>query len=114
MLHLLQLLNLMGLALVNSVPGQSGTSPAARHPNVILIMADDLGIGDITPTNPNCKIETTHLQQLADDGLTLLDAHSPSSVCTPRRFRKRRRLKMRHCDSRRWVRKSRPSTFSRQ
>ncbi len=76
----------MGLALVNSVPGQSGTSPAARHPNVIVIMADDLGIGDITPTNPNCKIKTTHLQQLADGGLTFFDAHTPSSVCTPTRY----------------------------
>ena len=59
---------------------------AAEHPNVILVMADDLGIGDISPTNPQCKIKTPHLQELADEGLTFLDAHTPSSVCTPTRY----------------------------
>jgi arylsulfatase A len=61
-------------------------SCAAEHPNVILVMADDLGIGDISPTNPNCKIATPRLQQLAEQGLTFLDAHTPSSVCTPTRY----------------------------
>lgn len=56
------------------------------RPNVILIMADDLGIGDITPTNPHCKIRTKHLQIMADEGVTFLDAHSSSAVCTPTRY----------------------------
>ena len=55
-------------------------------PNVILVMADDLGIGDISPTNSQCKIKTPHLQKMADEGLTFLDAHTPSSVCTPTRY----------------------------
>ena len=55
-------------------------------PNVILVMADDLGIGDITPTNPNSKIKTPHLQKMANEGMTFSDAHSPSSVCTPTRY----------------------------
>ena len=55
-------------------------------PNVILIMADDLGIGDVTPTNSNSKIKTPHLQKMANEGMTFLDAHSPSSVCTPTRY----------------------------
>ncbi|MDB4041633.1 sulfatase-like hydrolase/transferase [Akkermansiaceae bacterium] len=46
-------------------------------------MADDLGIGDISPTSTTCKIKTPHLQKMADQGLTFLDAHTPSSVCTP-------------------------------
>ncbi len=49
-------------------------------------MADDLGIGDISPTNPECKIATPRLQQMADEGLTFLDAHTTSSVCTPTRY----------------------------
>ena len=61
-------------------------SMAADKPNVILVMADDLGIGDISPTNPKCKIPTPRLQQLADDGITFLDAHTTSSVCTPTRY----------------------------
>ncbi len=56
------------------------------QPNVILVMADDLGLGDISPTNANCKIKTPNLQRLADQGLTFLDAHTPSSVCTPTRY----------------------------
>ena len=59
---------------------------SAATPNVILVMADDLGIGDISPTNPDCKIKTPHLQKMADEGLTFLDAHTPSSVCTPTRY----------------------------
>ncbi len=59
---------------------------AAERPNVVLIMADDLGIGDVTPTNPNCKIKTPNLRNLASEGLTFLDAHTPSSVCTPTRY----------------------------
>ncbi len=58
----------------------------ADRPNVIEVMADDLGIGDVSPTNPDCKIKTPHLQQMADQGLTFLDAHTPSSVCTPTRY----------------------------
>lgn len=66
--------------------------PSARElnraslPNVIVVMADDLGIGDVSPTNPDCKIKTPHLQNMADQGLTFLDAHTPSAVCTPTRY----------------------------
>jgi arylsulfatase A len=60
--------------------------PNVTRPNVIVVMADDLGLGDISPTNPDGKIKTPHLQQMADEGLTFLDAHSPSSVCTPTRY----------------------------
>ncbi|MGA1618043.1 MAG: sulfatase-like hydrolase/transferase, partial [Pirellulales bacterium] len=59
---------------------------AAEKPNVILVMADDLGIGDLTATNPDCKIKTPRLQQMAEEGITFLDAHTPSSVCTPTRY----------------------------
>ena len=59
---------------------------ADELPNIIFVMADDLGIGDISPTNPDCKIETPNLQTMADQGLTFLDAHSPSSVCPPTRY----------------------------
>jgi len=59
---------------------------SAASPNVILVMADDLGIGDISPTNPDCKIKTPHLQKMAREGLTFFDAHTTSSVCTPTRY----------------------------
>ena len=62
------------------------TLRADSPPNVIFVMADDLGIGDISPTNPDCKIKTPHLQAMAEQGITFLDAHSPSAVCTPTRY----------------------------
>ena len=61
-------------------------SATAQHPNVIQVMADDLGIGDISPTNPECKIKTPSLQKFASAGMTFMDAHTPSSVCTPTRY----------------------------
>ncbi len=67
--------------------GMWAVAPAtAASPNVILVMADDLGIGDVSPTSPDCKIRTPHLQKMADEGITFLDAHTPSSVCTPTRY----------------------------
>ena len=59
---------------------------SAAKPNVIVVMADDLGLGDVSPSNPACRIKTPHLQKMADEGMTFLDAHTPSSVCTPTRY----------------------------
>jgi arylsulfatase A len=64
----------------------SATAALAAKPNVIVILADDLGIGDIQPTNPSCKIATPNLSRMAREGMTFLDAHTPSSVCTPTRY----------------------------
>ena len=66
--------------------GLESIAAANERPNVIFVLADDLGIGDLSPTNPECKIKTPHLQQMADEGITFLDAHSPSAVCTPTRY----------------------------
>ena len=57
-----------------------------KHPNVIFVLADDLGIGEVSPTNPDCKIKTPHLQKMAEEGITFMDAHSSSAVCTPTRY----------------------------
>jgi len=75
--------------LAAAIPGSAVTSPRetdAEHPNVIVILADDLGIGDIAPTNTAYKIPTPRLDELAAGGLTFSDAHSPSAVCTPTRY----------------------------
>lgn len=72
--------------LIDVGASQVHADDVALRPNIILVMADDLGIGDVSPTNPDCKIKTPRLQQMADEGLTFLDAHTPSSVCTPTRY----------------------------
>lgn len=59
----------------------------ASLPNVVVILADDLGYGDVRALNPaRGKIPTPHLDRLAAEGLSFLDAHSGSAVCTPTRY----------------------------
>lgn len=55
-------------------------------PNIIYILADDLGYGDVACFNTSCKIKTPNLDQLAADGMIFTDAHTSSSVCTPTRY----------------------------
>jgi arylsulfatase A len=59
---------------------------AREKPNIIFMLADDLGYGDLRSYNPRSKIPTPHLDQLASQGVRFLDAHSPSAVCTPTRY----------------------------
>lgn len=55
-------------------------------PNIIFILADDMGYGDVHALNPDSKIPTPNLDRLADAGITFTDAHTPSAVCTPTRY----------------------------
>jgi arylsulfatase A-like enzyme len=59
---------------------------AADRPNVVIILADDLGYGDVRCLNPDGKIPTPHCDRLAAEGMRFTDAHTPSSVCTPTRY----------------------------
>jgi arylsulfatase A-like enzyme len=59
---------------------------AATKPNVLVILADDLGIGDVGCYSPEAKVKTPNLDRLARQGMRFTDAHSPSSVCTPTRY----------------------------
>lgn len=55
-------------------------------PNILLILADDLGYGDVGCYNPESKVATPHLDKLAAGGMRFTDAHSPATVCTPTRY----------------------------
>ncbi len=60
---------------------------AAEKPNIVYILADDLGYGDVQALNPaRGKIKTPHLDRLASQGMTFTDSHGGSSVCTPTRY----------------------------
>jgi arylsulfatase A len=56
------------------------------RPNIVFIMADDIGYGDIHCYNPRSRIPTPHIDRLAREGIRFTDAHSPSAVCTPTRY----------------------------
>ncbi len=59
---------------------------AFDRPNIIFILADDMGYGDIQSLNSDSKIPTPNLNRLAAEGMNFTDAHSPSAVCTPTRY----------------------------
>lgn len=59
---------------------------ADDRPNIIVILADDMGSGDVQALNPASTIPTPNLNRLAAEGMTFTDAHTPSSVCTPTRY----------------------------
>lgn len=72
---------LAATAATAAAPAQSGT-----RPNIVVILADDLGYGDVGCYNPDSKIPTRHLDGLAAAGVRFTDAHTPSAVCTPTRY----------------------------
>ncbi len=68
-----------------------GGFPACRtrsesFPNIVYIIADDMGYGDVACLNPECKIPTPNMDRLASEGMIFTDAHSGSAVCTPTRY----------------------------
>ncbi len=58
----------------------------AERPNIVVILADDFGVGDVQAHYPNNKIATPALDKLAREGISFSDAHSSSAVCSPTRY----------------------------
>lgn len=56
------------------------------QPNIVYILADDMGYGDVSCLNPDSKIHTAALDRLAEQGMVFRDAHASSAVCTPSRY----------------------------
>ncbi|MEL6898970.1 MAG: sulfatase-like hydrolase/transferase, partial [Planctomycetota bacterium] len=63
-----------------------GGDTAGTRPNVIVILADDLGYGDVACYNAASNIPTPNIDALAAQGMRFTDAHSPCTVCTPTRY----------------------------
>jgi arylsulfatase A len=59
---------------------------AATKPHVLLILADDLGYGDLRCYNTQSKVPTPNIDRLAQEGMKFTDAHSAATVCTPSRY----------------------------
>ncbi len=57
-----------------------------KNPNVIYILADDMGYGDISALNERCPFQTPYLDRIAREGITFTDAHATAAVCTPSRY----------------------------
>src|ERR1035438_1460746 len=76
----------VGLLVLLFVMFPAGASIAGATPNFVVILADDLGYGDVHSYNPQSKIPTPNLDRLAAEGIRFTDAHAPDSVCTPSRY----------------------------
>ncbi len=59
---------------------------AESRPSVILILADDLGYGDVSCNNRDSKIQTPNIDKLAAQGLRFTDGHSSAAQCSPTRY----------------------------
>jgi arylsulfatase A len=75
-------LSLCGAALITA----SAAAKENKKPNIIFILADDLGYGDVSALNENSKIHTANIDRLAQQGVVFTDAHSSSAVCSPTRY----------------------------
>ena len=78
---------ILGLCSASPATAAAATTATAptTTPNVILILADDLGYGDVGCYGAN-KVRTPHIDRLAREGRRFTDAHSTSAVCTPSRY----------------------------
>jgi arylsulfatase A-like enzyme len=77
----------MSLAACTESRSQSPSHNFRKAPsNIVYILADDLGYGDVSCLNKDSKILTPNLDQLAKEGMVFTDSHSGSAVCTPTRY----------------------------
>ena len=78
---------LLAVLLIAGSAHAAEPTAAAIKPNIVYVLCDDLGYGDIHCLNPQRgKIATPHADRLATQGMAFTDAHSSSSVCTPTRY----------------------------
>lgn len=77
---------LLCLVFLCAAPAAKSPGAEERPPNIVVILADDFGVGDIRAHYPENKIATPHLDRLVAEGVSFTDAHSPSAVCSPTRY----------------------------
>jgi len=77
-----RLLSILCIAATTIIPT---SATAAQRPNIVVILADDLGYGDLSCCGAT-KVQTPNIDRIANEGMRFLDAHSPHSVCTPTRY----------------------------
>lgn len=73
-------------AIVRVVGSTTRVVTDASRPNIVFILADDLGYGDVGCYNSESKVPTPNIDHLASQGMRFTDAHAPSTVCTPSRY----------------------------
>src|SRR5215510_3338402 len=73
--------------MVMSVAACGGTTFGQNSlPNIVYILADDMGMGDVRSYAPDSPVNTPNIDRIANAGMRFTDAHSLDSVCTPSRY----------------------------
>lgn len=75
-------LALLSLCVCLCMPAQG----QQKQPNIIFILADDMGYGDVSGLNEHAKVRTPNIDRLMQEGMHFTDAHTASAVCTPSRY----------------------------
>ena len=76
-----------GLSLINKGYPAEQTLQNSTRPNIVIVLADDLGYGSVGCYGaPQEVVRTPHIDRLAREGMRFTDANTPSSVCTPTRY----------------------------
>jgi len=74
------------LSLVSGMNFMQCAANRGERPNIVFIMADDMGYGDVGCYNSSSLIPTPNMDRFANEGVRFTDAHSPSALCTPTRY----------------------------
>lgn len=74
------------IVIAATMPHDCRADENKRGPNIVVILADDMGVDSIASLNDKCGIPTPHLDTLLKQGMSFSDAHSGSAVCTPTRY----------------------------
>lgn len=77
---------LASAAIPFATPFSAAAQFSRSKPNIVVILADDLGTGDVSCYNREARTRTRAIDGLAQQGMRFTDAHSPSAVCTPTRY----------------------------
>ncbi len=77
--------NTLALLVLAAARLHAGDGTEAK-PNIVIILADDMGYGDPGCFNPHSKIDTPHIDSLAREGMRFTDAHAPGALCHPSRY----------------------------
>jgi arylsulfatase A-like enzyme len=80
------IIGLLAACLACLPPDPVDPAPAPGRPNVILFLADDLGLGDVRVYYPDAPVATPNMDRLAREGLRFGAAYAPSAVCSPTRY----------------------------
>ena len=78
--------NVFVVAALTALDADGAQQPAPATPNIVIILADDLGWGDVESLNPDSAMTTPRIDSIAADGMRFTDAHSPAAACSPTRY----------------------------